>query len=94
VTAWLGIILALGALQGAPVGPTDTYRTEIARYYDAAKNVCRTGVTAEITAAYEQAHRAMEAARATGALEGNFAGLKRPTELWLDCFQSPGDGKF
>ena len=51
-------------------------------------------MTAAISAAYEEARRAFERARPDGGLQdGNFAGLKSPAELWLDCFQSPGDGK-
>jgi hypothetical protein len=91
---WFRTMWVLGALQLVAVGPTDAYQDELRRYYDSARSICRTGVTPEITSAYEQARRAMDRARAAGAIGGNnFAGIKMPSELWLDCFQSPGDGK-
>jgi hypothetical protein len=89
----LHTICALGVLHALAVGPTEAYVTEVTRYYESARDICRTGVTPPISAAHEQARQAMEQARATGALNGNFAGIKSPTELWLDCLQSPGDGK-
>jgi hypothetical protein len=74
--------------------PAAALQAELERYYAASRGICRTGVTAAISAAYEEARRALERARPGGGLQdGNFAGLKSPTELWLDCFQSPGDGK-
>jgi hypothetical protein len=45
-------------------------------------------------AAYRDAVKALEQARAAGALANNFMGIKQPVQIWLDCFQSPGDGKF
>ena len=94
VGGWFRTMSVLGALQLAAVGPTDAFQDEIKRYYDSAKSICRTGVTAEMTSAYEQARQAMDRARADGGRDGNnFAGIKMPSELWLDCFQSPGDGK-
>jgi len=94
VGGWFRTMGVLGALQLAVVGPTDAFQDELRRYYDSAGGICRTGVTAEITAAYEQARQAMDRARAAGAFGvNNFAGVKTPSELWLDCFQSPGDGK-
>jgi hypothetical protein len=94
VGGWLRIMGLLGALQLFAVGPTDAFQDELRRYYDSAKSICRTGVTPEITSAYEQARQAMDRARAVGGLgANNFAGIKMPSDLWLDCFQSPGDGK-
>jgi hypothetical protein len=77
----------------ASVGPVEAVQDELARYYDSVTSICTTGVTPEITSAYEQARRALDRARAGGALSGNFAGVKTPEEAWLDCLQSPGDGK-
>lgn len=91
--SWLGIafVVALGLTAASPTGALEA---ELSRYYDAARDICRTGLTPAITAAYEEARRALDRARPTGGLQdGNFAGLKAPAELWLDCFQSPGDGK-
>ena len=51
-------------------------------------------MTPEIEATYRDAMKAAEQARAAGALANNFAGIKPPVQIWLDCFQSPGDGKF
>ena len=91
---WFRTVGVLAALQLAAVGPADALPDEIGRYYDSAKSICRTGVTAEMMSAYEQARQAMERARAAGGLgANNFAGIKTPIELWLDCVQSPGDGK-
>jgi hypothetical protein len=90
---WLRTVLVGGAL-GLVAGPTEAFQAELSRYYDTARDVCRTGVTPGLTSAYEEARRALERARQSGGLpDGNFAGLKSPAELWLDCFQSPGDGK-
>jgi hypothetical protein len=94
LAGWFRAICTLGALQLGAVGPTEALQDELRRYYDSTKSICRTGVTAERTSAYEQARQAMDRARATGGLGGNnFAGIKMPQELWLDCFQAPGDGK-
>jgi hypothetical protein len=83
----------LMVLQLTVAGPTEALQAELSRYYDSVKHVCRTGVTAEMTAAYEAARQALERARLAGALHGSFAGVKAPPEAWLDCMQSPGDGK-
>jgi hypothetical protein len=53
------------------------------------KDICRTGPLPDMTATWLRARQAMDAARESN----NFAGLKSPTDAWLDCFQSPGDGK-
>jgi hypothetical protein len=79
-----GVVVVL-----AGVGPTMAYQTEVQRYYESMKDICRTGVMPEMAAAWLQASQAMDAARD----RNNFAGLKSPTDTWLDCFQSPGDGK-
>jgi hypothetical protein len=87
--AILGAVLCLVA-----VDPIAAFQAELSRYYEATRDICRTGVTPAITSAYEQARLALDRARPTGGLQdGNFAGLKSPAEMWLDCFQSPGDGK-
>jgi hypothetical protein len=94
-TRGLRACCALGVLQLAAVGPTEAQQPEVARYYVSTKDICRTGVTPEIMAAYDKARQEMDRARASGALgANNFAGIKMPTEMWLDCVQSPGDGKF
>jgi hypothetical protein len=41
-----------------------------------------------------RARQTLEAARYGGGRDGvNFAGIKSPVDTWLDCLQSPGDGK-
>ena len=91
---WFRIMGVLGALQLTAVGPTDAFQDELRRYYDSARSICRTGVTPEITSTYEHARQAMDLARAAGGLgANNFAGIKAPSELLLDCFQSPSDGR-
>jgi hypothetical protein len=89
----LRTLCTLGAFQLAAVSPTEAFQVELARYYDSVKHVCSTGVTPEMTSAYEAARQAMDRAGRAGALSGNFAGVKAPPEAWLDCVQSPGDGK-
>jgi hypothetical protein len=71
------------------VGPTIAEQGAIQHYYESMKDICRTGVLPEMTALWLKARQEMEASRQSN----NFAGLKRPTDTWLDCFQSPGDGK-
>jgi predicted outer membrane lipoprotein len=91
----LRVLCAFGVLPLVAVGPTEAQQSEIARYYASTKDICRTGVTPEIMAAYEKARQEMDRARASGTLgANNFAGIKMPPEMWLDCLQSPGDGKF
>lgn len=94
VGGWFRTMGVLGALQLAAVGPTDAFQDELRRYYDSARSICRTGVTPEIASSYEQARQAMDRARAAGGLgANNFAGIKAPSELLLDCFQSPSDSR-
>jgi hypothetical protein len=71
------------------VGPTIAQQSAIQHYYESMKDICRTGVLPEMTALWLKARQEMEATRE----RNNFAGLKSPTDTWLDCFQSPGDGK-
>jgi hypothetical protein len=92
-TRGLAVIGVLAAVLAAGVGPTMAFQAELQRYYDSMRDICRTGVTSQMTAAWMQAVRAMDAARYGGGRDGNFAGIKSPTDTWLDCFQSPGDGK-
>jgi hypothetical protein len=84
-------LVVVGALATVLIagGPTMAFQVEVQRYYESTKDICRTGVTPEMTALWVQAVRAMDAARQAN----NFAGIKSPTDTWLDCFQSPGDGK-
>jgi hypothetical protein len=77
----------------AGVGQAEALEAELSRYYGVMKDICRTGVTPAIASAYDEALRAVERARAAGVIAGNFAGLKNPEQTWLDCVQSPGDGK-
>jgi hypothetical protein len=89
-------LLALGALVLcllAPAAPGLAFQAELARYYHAVRNICQTGITPDILTAYEQARRALERARYGGGRDSNFWGLKEPEGFWLDCLQSPGDGK-
>ena len=85
--------LAILVMLLAGAGTTIAFQTEVQRYYDSMKDICRTGVTPAMTAAWIQARQAVDTARYGGGRDGNFAGLKSPTDTWLDCFQSPGDGK-
>jgi len=88
------VLCALGVLQLAAVGPTEAQQSEVSRYYTSTRDICRTGVTPEIIAAYEKARQELDRSPTPGALgANNFAGMKAPEEMWLDCFQSPGDGK-
>lgn len=87
------VIGALATVLIAGVGPTMAFQAEVQRYYESMKDICRTGVTPEMTALWAQAVRAMDAARYGGGQDNNFAGVKSPTDSWLDCFQGPGDGK-
>jgi hypothetical protein len=78
----------------ATVGPTMAFQAELQEYYESVKDICRTGVTLQMTAAWGRAQHALDAARYGGGRDGtNFAGIKNPENTWLDCFQSPGDGK-
>lgn len=87
-------VCALLVAVAAAAGPTVAVRTDVQRYYDSMTDICRTGVTPAITAAWVRARQALEAARYGGGRDGvNFAGIKSPVDSWLDCVQSPGDGK-
>jgi hypothetical protein len=88
-----GGIAALLVLWLVTAGLVAALQAELAQYYDSAKDVCRTGVTPAMTAAYERARRALERADDARRPGSSFAGLKTPEQMWLDCFQSPGDGK-
>jgi len=83
--------LVLGLLAAA--APAAAFQAEVARYHDAVRDICQTGITPAIAAAYEQARQAVERARYGSGRDNNFWGLKSPEGFWLDCFQSPSDGK-
>ena len=83
--------LALGLLVVAT--PAVAMQAEIARYHHTVRDICQTGVTPAIAAAYEQARQAVERARYGGGQDSNFWGLRTPESFWLDCFQAPSDGK-
>ena len=84
------LLLALGWLAAA--APAAAFQEEVARYHRAVADVCSTGVTPAMRAAYEEARLAVERARYGSGRENNFWGLKTPESFWLDCFQAP-DGK-
>lgn len=73
-------------------GPATAFQAEVARYYASIVDICRTGVTPKIAAAYEQARQAVERARYGGGRDNNFSGVKTPEGFWLDCLQG-SDGK-
>jgi hypothetical protein len=73
-------------------GPVAAFQAEVAHYHQLVGDVCRTGITPRIVAAYERARQAVEQARHGSGRDGNFWGLKSPEGFWLDCLQSP-DGK-
>ncbi|HEU4370589.1 MAG TPA: hypothetical protein VFV05_20400 [Methylomirabilota bacterium] len=83
--------LVLGLLGAA--APAAAFQAEVARYHHAVRDICRSGITPAIAAAYEQARLAVERASYGGGRDSNFWGLKSPEAFRLDCFQSPGDGK-
>ena len=83
-------LLALAWLASA--APAAAFQAEVARYHRLAADVCQTGVTPAMRAAYEEALQAVERARYGSGRENNFWGLKTPEGFWLDCFQAP-DGK-
>jgi len=83
--------LALGLLAAA--APAAAFQAEVARYHHAVRDICQTGITPAIAAAYEQARQAVERARYGSGRDNNFWGVKSPEGFRLDCFQSPGDGK-
>ena len=87
------MIGAFAVLLLAAVGPAMAFETEVQRYYESTRDICRTGVTPAMTAAWMLAVRALDAARYGGGRDGNFAGIKNPTAAWLDCFQAPSEGK-
>ena len=82
------------AVLWATAGPAMAVQTEVQAYYDSMREICRTGVTPPMTAAWRRAQQALDAARYGAGRDGqNFAGIKNPVDAWLECFQSPGDGK-
>jgi hypothetical protein len=83
------VVVCALTLAAAPVA---AFQAEVARYHQLVADVCRTGVTPEIVAAYARARQAVEQARHGSGRDNNFWGLKSPEGFWLDCFQAP-DGK-
>jgi hypothetical protein len=73
--------------------PLAAAEDDLGRYREAVRDICRIGVTPEITAAWERARQAASRAPSGGGGASDFAGIKTPEGFWLDCFQSPGDGK-
>jgi hypothetical protein len=86
--ALAGLLLVLAA--AAP--PAAAFERELQRYYATLVDICRTGVTPEISRAYEAAASAVDRAGYGGGRGNNFFGVKTPEQAWLDCFQSP-DGR-
>jgi len=84
---------ALVLLTTGSASPAPAFQPELRRYYDLLRNVCLTGVTPQITAAYEQARVAVERAQYGSGREGNFWGVRTPEHFYQDCFQSPGNIK-
>jgi hypothetical protein len=76
----------------AAASPAAAFQAEVARYHLLVANICQTGVTPAMWAAYEEARQAVERARYGSGRGNNFWGLKTPEGFWLDCFQAP-DGK-
>jgi len=79
------VLLLAGSVSSAAVP-----EAEVKRYHELVGNICRTGVTEEIRAAYQEARVAVDRAQYGGGREGNFWGLKTPAQFYQDCFQSPG----
>lgn len=76
----------------AAPGQAQEFRSiELQRYYQSLDYICQTGITAEIVKRYEDAARAVEAARYGGGRGNNFFGLTTPESAYSRCFQSPGN---
>jgi hypothetical protein len=86
VRTMLGLLLAAGV----PAAPALAFEAEVARYHRVVADVCTTGITPAMHAAYEEARQAVERARYGSGRDNNFWGLKTPEGFWLDCFQSDG----
>jgi hypothetical protein len=80
------------ALVLATPGQAQEFRSvELQRYYRSLDQICQTGITSEIVKRYEDALRAVEAAKYGGGRDNNFFGLSSPESLYNRCFQSPGN---
>jgi hypothetical protein len=89
----LASLVVLGLALLAPAADALAFQAELQRYYRALDQICRTGVTPEVTRFYEEARRAVDAAKYGGGRDNNFWGVKTPEQAYNECFQSPGDGK-
>lgn len=83
----MGLLMLL-----ATASETLAFQTEVRRYFDALARVCQTGITPEIVQRYEEAAKAVEAARYGGGRDNNFWGVKTPEKAYIECLQSPGAG--
>lgn len=90
MVSWLRTSCTLCLLLVGTAGPVLAFQAEVRRYYDLVGNICRTGVTEEIIAAYNEARIAVDRAQYGGGRDNNFWGLKSPGRFYQDCFQSPG----
>lgn len=87
-----GTLAALLLALAAAAPPAGAFERELQRYYETLVDICRTGVTPEISRAYGAAASAVDRAGYGGGRDSNFFGLKTPEQAWLDCFQAP-DGR-
>ncbi len=84
------VLAVLGLALLATAGRALAFRAELQRYYRAIEQICRTGVTPEVTKLYEDARRAVDEAKYGGGRDGNFFGVKTPEQARDECFQAPG----
>jgi hypothetical protein len=87
-------LIAGCASAGAPPAPVsiavDTSpEAAAARYREALRRVCHTGVTPEIRQRCDEAVRTAQNAQYGAGRQANFWGPRHPEAAYLDCFQSP-----
>ncbi len=82
IVRWL---LALSLL--ATAVPASAFEADLEAYRQALRGICRTGVTGEITRLYQEAVKAVDAARAARRVPTNFVGPRPPDLAYLDCLQ-------
>jgi hypothetical protein len=90
--AALGLTL-FAAFLLAPAAGALAFQAELQRYYRALDQICRSGVTPEVTQVYEEARRAVDAAKYGGGRDNNVWSVKAPEPAYTECFRSPGEGK-